>query len=167
MKKKVIIAAIIAIFVSALSAQGSEQSKESRTAGQCSYHGGVDKDTGQCKDGTAIGAGSAPKEKPDPAIAAKAKVCKAATAKYNSLTKSASWKQIQGGHLGDSADDCSDMWDEKYAPKIAACKTDSCRNGYQTTLNKKYEACELRELWALDWETKVKNAESAMDSACN
>ena len=140
---------------------------EDRAAGQCSYHGGVDKDTGKCKDGTAVGAGSAPKEKPDPAIAAKAKACKAATAKYNSLTKSASWMKILAGHLGDNADECFKKWDETYAPKIAACKTDSCRNGYQNTINKKYEACEVADLWALEWVTKVRSAQTAMDSACS
>ena len=97
----------------------------------------------------------------------KAAACKTATSKHNSLINSSSWKQIQARMLGDSADDCSDSWDEKYAPKIAACKTDACRNGYQTTLNKKYSACEVRELWALDWETKVTTAEEAKNAACN
>jgi membrane protein involved in colicin uptake len=97
----------------------------------------------------------------------KAAACKTATSKYNSLANSATWKKIQSQMLGDSADDCSDSWDEKYAPKIAACKTDACRNGYQTTLNKKYSACEVRELWALDWETKVTTAEDAKNAACN
>ena len=201
MKKTMLIAAMVISFMVALNAYGAEPD---RAAGQCSYHGGMDKDTGMCKDGTSPGTyapkpGSAnagesadgaaeakaaaaaekariAKEKADAKAAAaaqakaakeKAKVCKTATSKHNSLINSSSWKQIQAGMLGDSADDCSDSWDEKYAPKIAACKTDSCRNGYQTTLNKKYSACEVRELWALDWETKVTTAEDAKNSACN
>ena len=165
MKKTILIATVIG-FILALGFPIVADCAD-RSAGQCSYHGGVDKDTGKCKDGTAIGAVSAPKEKPDPAIAAKAKACKAATSKYNSLANSATWKKIQSQMLGDSADDCSDSWDDKYAPKIAACKTDACRNGYQATLNKKYSACEVKELWALDWETKVTKAEEAKNAACN
>jgi len=201
MKKTILIAVVISFMV-ALNAYGAEPD---RAAGQCSYHGGMNKDTGMCKDGTTPGsfAGHKPgsanagesadgaaeakaaaaaekariaKEKADAkaaaaaeAKAAKEKVaaCKTATSKYNSLANSATWKKIQSQMLGDSADDCSDSWDEKYAPKIAACKTDSCRNGYQTTLNKKYSACEVRELWALDWETKVTAAEDAKNAACN
>ena len=200
MKKTILIAVVIS-FIVALNAYGAEPD---RAAGQCSYHGGMDKNTGMCKDGTSPGTyapkpGSAnagesadgaaeakaaaaaekariAKEKADAKAAAaavakaakeKAAACKTATSKHNSLINSSSWKQIQAGMLGDSADDCSDSWDEKYAPKIAACKTDSCRNGYQATLNKKYSACEVRELWALDWETKVTTAESAKNAACN
>ena len=200
MKKTILIAVVISFMV-ALNAYGAEPD---RAAGQCSYHGGMDKDTGMCKDGTSPGTyapkpGSAnagesadgeaeakaaaaaekariAKEKADAKAAAaaeakaakeKAAACKAATSKYNSLANSATWKKIQSQMLGDSADDCSDSWDEKYAPKIAACKTDSCRNGYQATLNKKYSACEVRELWALDWETKVTTAEDAKNAACN
>jgi len=166
MKKTILVSMMVICILTVLGVVSLALS-EDRAAGQCSYHGGVDKDTGKCKDGTAVGAGSAPKEKPDPVIAAKAKACKAATAKYNSLINSSSWKKIQAGHLGDSSDECFQKWDETYDPKIAACKTDSCRNGYQNTLNKKYATCEVAELWALDWETKVTTAESAMDSACN
>ena len=200
MKKTILIAVVISFMV-ALNAYGAEPD---RAAGQCSYHGGMDKDTGMCKDGTSPGTyapkpGSAnagesadgeaeakaaaaaekariAKEKADAKAAAaaeakaakeKAAACKTAISKHNSLANSSSWKQIQAGMLGDSADDCSDSWDEKYAPKIAACKTDACRNGYQTTLNKKYSACEVRELWALDWETKVTTAEDTKNAACN
>ena len=165
MNKKVFITAICFIFLMALCSQASEQSGN-RAAGQCSYHGGLDKDTGMCGDGTSPGAYVKP-EKPEPAEKERARACKKATSKYNSLANSKTWRKIQSQHLGDSADDCIEMWEEKYESKIEACKTESCKVKYEAILRKKNYECERVEAWALKWGDQVEEAESAMNSACD
>jgi hypothetical protein len=175
MKKTILIAAMLISFLPALNAYGAEPD---RGKGQCSYHGGLNKDTGMCNDGTTPGTfggsydssgdgagdsgGTEAKE-----AAAKAKACKSATSNYNKYANSASWRKIQSQMLGDSADDCSDTWDEKYAPKLAKCKTDTCRNNINETLKKKYAACEATERWALEYGDLVEDAESKMNAACD
>jgi len=168
MNKKVFITAICFIFLMALCSQTSAQSGN-RQAGQCSYHGGYNKDTGKCNDGTSAGAYVNPDkpEKPDPAEKEKARACKKATSKYNSLANSKTWNRIQSQHLGDSADDCREMWDEKYEPKIAACKTESCKDRYEAILRKKGYECDRVEAFALKWGEQVEAAESAMNAACD
>jgi hypothetical protein len=167
MNKKVFITSICFIFLTALCSQASEQSGN-RQAGQCSYHGGYNKDTGKCNDGTSAGAYGSPDkpEKPDPAERERVRACKKATSKYNSLANSKTWRKIQSQHLGDSADDCREMWEEKYEPKIEACKTESCKVKYEAILRKKNYECERVEAWALKWGDQVEEAENAMNAAC-
>ena len=170
--KKTILIAIVIGFILASGFQLAADCAD-RSAGQCSYHGGVDKDTGKCKDGTAIGAVSVPKEKPDPAIAAKAKACKAATSAYTKLINNSQWKKALDQSDGtDSAVSsimsvCSENVDDKYATKMAACKTEACKNKLQTTINKKYADCEALERWASSFEDLIDDAEAKKDATCN
>ena len=60
MKKTIFIAAVVIIFAFFILALLSTGQTETRAAGQCSYHGGLNKDTGMCKDGTSPGAQSGP-----------------------------------------------------------------------------------------------------------
>jgi hypothetical protein len=62
---------------------------------------------------------------------------------------------------------CSENVDDKYATKMAACKTEACKNKLQTTINKKYADCEALERWASSFEDLIDDAEAKKDATCN